>query len=431
MKIEPIYPFVSVIVPCRNEEKHIQRCLISLIYNKYPRDRFEIIVVDGMSEDDTPEILDCFMQTFSNMRLYENTKKTTPYAMNIGIQAASGDYFMRADARAEYPMNYIDRLIDMIEEEQKFSENNRAYNVGGILAVATSGGQLIRDGLNIIRNVPFGPQGDNFCADLIMIAGSHCEYPRDYITECVKRSGEAENVGGCIQAVNVNGRLMFRAVDTVRNDVFGIGRSEYRQGAGRRAQGAGKNIEPQSHRDIEPQKKIKKRHEFTEKTILNEGIEVDTVFGGCYRKEVFEKIGLFNEQLTRGQDLEFNLRLKRAGMKTKLFPDIVVKYYPKAEFWPFLKHAFEDGYWITNAMGYAENPVTLRHLVPMLFVMFMPFGIIPYIFVNLYRSGSLALRFRNWRFMLVLPWMFFLFHVTYGFGSVVGGIKTFINILRK
>jgi len=329
-------PFVSVIIPCRNEEKYINKCLHSLVHNNYPEDRFEIIVVDGMSEDSTWGIINHYERCYPNVRKVLNPNKTTPFAFNLGIKAALGNYIIRADAHAEYPGNYIKNLTNILQHDYTVD------NAGGRLCVKAEGNGVMETGLNAIRHMPFGPQDDSHVPDLIMIAGCHCEYPKDYIRKLAEHSRDAENVGPCIEAVNVDGRLVFKALETVRSDVFGIGKSPYRQ----------------KPADVQDSKlKIQDFEEL-------KGIEVDTVFGGCYRREVFEKIGLFNEKLTRGQDLEFNLRLKRSGMKTKLYPDIVVKYFPKHELWPFLKHAFDDGYWITAAMAYADNPVTLRHLVP-------------------------------------------------------------------
>jgi len=51
------YPFVSVIVGIRNEEKFIEECIESLLDLDYPRDSYEIIIVDGMSTDKTPDIV--------------------------------------------------------------------------------------------------------------------------------------------------------------------------------------------------------------------------------------------------------------------------------------------------------------------------------------------------------------------------------------
>src|SRR5207248_6212188 len=92
---EKVLPFVSIIVPCRNEEKHIGRCLESILANDYPKDRMEILVLDGMSEDGTREIVASYSQAYPIVRLVDNPKKHIPVAMNVGIKAARGERILK------------------------------------------------------------------------------------------------------------------------------------------------------------------------------------------------------------------------------------------------------------------------------------------------------------------------------------------------
>lgn len=379
-------PFVMVIVPCRNEGRFINKCLHSLVHNDYPKDRLQIIVVDGMSSDDTWAIATYYQEIYPYVRLLSNPKKTTPHALNIGIKYAldeeKTDIVMRADAHSKYPFNYISKCVGY---------SDQAKNVGGRLAVMPQQQGLVKKAIVLARHTPMGPQKrTEFLPDLVMIAGAHCEYPRDYISKCAGYSDQAKNVGGRIKPV-AKDKVLAKAIVKGRNDQFGCGGSNFRKGE--------------------------------EEILGTGGIVVDTVFGGCYQREVFDKIGLFNQKLTRGQDLEFNLRLKRAGMKTMLFPDIVSTYYPNTEFWYFIRHAFQDGKWITLAGKYAEKPITLRHLVPMIFVLTLPVSIMPYAILNMIRSIQLALRSREWKFALILPLIFFALHFFYGAGSIWGLMK--------
>ena len=75
----------------RNEEKYIKKCLVSFIDQDYPIDRFEIIVVDGQSEDNSLNIVAEVMETNNNIYIVENEKKITPIALNIGVKHAKGD----------------------------------------------------------------------------------------------------------------------------------------------------------------------------------------------------------------------------------------------------------------------------------------------------------------------------------------------------
>ena len=118
--------FVSIVLPCRNEEKYIEKCIQSLISNQSDDLQLEIIVVDGMSTDKTVEILENYIQQFPFIKLLHNTNKTVPYAMNMGIAQAKGDFVVRVDAHALFPKNYVSILISNLIDLD-------ADNVGAIL----------------------------------------------------------------------------------------------------------------------------------------------------------------------------------------------------------------------------------------------------------------------------------------------------------
>ena len=79
-------PSVSIIIPCRNEEAFIARCLDSILGNRYPANRLEVIVVDGTSHDRTRDIVAQYARQHSIIRLVDNPKATIPAAMNIGMR---------------------------------------------------------------------------------------------------------------------------------------------------------------------------------------------------------------------------------------------------------------------------------------------------------------------------------------------------------
>ncbi len=119
-------PQVSVLIPCRNEAKHIENCLANIYAFVPPPGGFEVIVMDGMSNDGTREILCRFQESHPNLIVLDNRQRTVPYGMNMGIQRARGEYVVRADVRCIHPPNY---LLDLIE----LSEKTKADNVGGVL----------------------------------------------------------------------------------------------------------------------------------------------------------------------------------------------------------------------------------------------------------------------------------------------------------
>ncbi len=117
--------FVSVIIPCFNEERYINKCLKSLINNDYHKDKLEILVIDGMSEDRTRTIIIEFMKKFPFIKLIDNKARYQVKALNMGIKRARGGIIIRCDAHSEYPTNYISELV-------KFHLNEIADNIGAI-----------------------------------------------------------------------------------------------------------------------------------------------------------------------------------------------------------------------------------------------------------------------------------------------------------
>jgi len=117
--------FVSVIIPCRNEEKFVGKCLDSIIQNEYPKDSIEVLVVDGLSDDRTREIVRHYSLRYPFIKLFDNAKKIVPSSLNIGIREASGEIIIRMDAHNEYEKDYIKKCVYYLEKYN-------ADNVGGI-----------------------------------------------------------------------------------------------------------------------------------------------------------------------------------------------------------------------------------------------------------------------------------------------------------
>lgn len=86
-------PFVSVIVPTRNEEKYIGTCLHSFVNQTYPKSRYEVLVVDGLSTDSTVDIVSSFEGKL-NLRIMKNPEVKQVFALNCGIKDSKGDYFV-------------------------------------------------------------------------------------------------------------------------------------------------------------------------------------------------------------------------------------------------------------------------------------------------------------------------------------------------
>jgi glycosyltransferase involved in cell wall biosynthesis len=141
---------VSVIIPCRNEEKYIEGCVRSLLMNGYDPQLLEVLVVDGVSTDNTPEVLNALMIEFPQVRMIPNNKKVTPNALNLGIQHATGDYILIASAHSSFIEGYIETLV------QKIKELPDAIAVGGVMRTEVKNETKCSLAIREILSNPFG-----------------------------------------------------------------------------------------------------------------------------------------------------------------------------------------------------------------------------------------------------------------------------------
>jgi len=168
---------------------------------------------------------------------------------------------------------------------------------------------------------------------IIMRMDAHVDYPTDYIRLLVAllEESKADNVGGVCRTEPAADTPIARAIAVGMSHPLGVGNSYFRIGT-------------------------------------SEDRWVDTVPFGCYRKEVFERIGLFDEELVRNQDDEFNLRLIRSGGKILLTPKVVCRYYARDTLKKLWRMYYQYGYFKPLVVRKVKGVVTLRQLLPPLFV---------------------------------------------------------------
>lgn len=112
---------ISVIIPCRNEVKHIQKCILSILSQENMDGIFEILVIDGMSDDGTREVLSEISQKNVNVKILDNPTRFTPNALNIGIKNSVGKYICIMGAHSEYDKNFLANSIELMREHPEVS----------------------------------------------------------------------------------------------------------------------------------------------------------------------------------------------------------------------------------------------------------------------------------------------------------------------
>lgn len=250
-------PLISIIVPIRNEEAFIVRCLASLVAQDYPHARLQVLVVDGMSIDGTRALVAGFTEDHDWIRLIDNPEQTAPYAMNYGLDAAAGEIIVRVDGHCELAPDYLSTAVRLLDE-------TGAGCVGG----------------------PLVSQGDTPRAESIALAMS---------------------------------------------SPFGVGNARFR---------------------------------YADKAEW-----VDTVAFGAYRREVFDKVGRFNPELTRNQDDEYNFRVRAAGFKIWLSPELKAIYYTRGSYRQLWRQYYQYGFWKIRVIRDHPGSVQARHLIPAGFVL--------------------------------------------------------------
>ena len=123
-------PIVSIVIPMLNEVDAIERCIHSILDQDYPIDKLEIVVVDGMSKDGSREKVAALSQLYPNIKLYDNEKKRTPVALNIGARKAKGDVVIILGAHTRINNCFVSYNIKYMNEMNVKCTGGTQKNVG-------------------------------------------------------------------------------------------------------------------------------------------------------------------------------------------------------------------------------------------------------------------------------------------------------------
>lgn len=321
---------VSFIIVAYNEQDTLTKLFDDIKKQDYPHNLIEVILVDGMSTDNTRQIMTNFKEDSSNFNrivIKENEKKTLPCGWNVALKESKGDLIIRVDAHSTIPSDFITKNVECIKSGEKICGGFRP--------------NIIDDETSWKRTL--------LLAETSMFGSSIAPYRR--------------NIGNTY---------------------------------------------------------------------------VKSVFHGAYSKEVFDNVGLYNELLARTEDNEMHYRMRRAGYKICFNPEIVSYQHTRNTLKKMLRQKYLNGYWIGLTMGECPQCFSVYHFIPLLFVLsiigtslltIVGFSVLAIMMWSMYFIVNLLvsiLTIKNEGFTwsnLLLPVLFFLLHVSYGLGSLIGIIK--------
>lgn len=321
---------VSVVIPCRNEKNYIEQCLDSFVNQTYPKELYEILVCDGMSDDGTRDIIKSYEKEYENIHLLDNKELTAPKAMNVGIRHSK--------------------------------------------------------------------------AESIIIFGAHAYADKEFIKNNIKllyKNNKIGCVGGTLETISENEKG--NAIALAMSSPFGVGNALFRY--------------------------------------ATEEMYVDTVAFGAYKRKVLDEIGYFDDELVRNQDDEINFRVTKAGYKILLSPQIKATYYSRGSFKKLWRQYFQYGFWKVRVMQKHGGTPSIRHLVPMAFVLgnvgaailsffFRPIFYIWMSVLGVYIIGDLvsACKLTKGRKNLLkyIPITFPILHFSYGLGFLDGLLNFYL-----
>lgn len=240
-------------------------------------------------------------------------------------------------------------------------------------------------------------------AEIIIILGAHSELDVRFVEKSVS-SFEIDPAIMCTGGVleNVYENETSQMIGAAMSSSFGVGNAHFRTG--------------------------------------NKSGFVDTVAFGAYKREIFDKVGLFDEELIRNQDDEFNFRVTHAGYKIYLNHEIKCRYFVRASFKKLYRQYYQYGYWKVFVNKKHKTITTIRQLIPMFFVLYLmllvasiftykiiflvmsAFGLLYVLLAFLFAARSAS----SFGTVFGVAFTFFILHFGYGLGYLKGIFDFFI-----
>lgn len=253
--------FISIIVPCYNEQSTIRHLLDAILAQTYPCAQIELVISDGMSTDKTREVIAGFQSEHPDLsiRVVDNTTQTIPAALNQAIKNSRGEIIIRLDAHSMPIPEYAERCVAA-------HNAGKGANIGGVWEIR--------------------PGANTWVAESISFAAAH---------------------------------------------PLGVGDAMYRLNA-------------------------------------KEGA-VDTVPFGSFRRDLLDKIGMFDETLLANEDYEFNTRVRESGGVVWLDPTIRSVYFSRSTFGKLAVQYWRYGFWKLQMLKRYPHTLRWRQALPPIFVL--------------------------------------------------------------
>ena len=144
-------PFVSIIVPCYNEETTIRHLLDAVFAQIYPRAQMELVISDGLSTDRTRAVIAEFQKEHADLtvRVVDNSARTIPSGLNQAIRESRGEIIVRLDAHSMPIPEYVERCVSALEA-------GKGENVGGVWDIRAGADTWIAESISFAAAHPLG-----------------------------------------------------------------------------------------------------------------------------------------------------------------------------------------------------------------------------------------------------------------------------------
>ncbi len=320
-------------MPVRNEVLWIERSVSAVLRQDYPPECIEIIVADGLSEDETIAVIRRLPEA-NRVRIISNSHRIQSAGMNAAIQLARGDIIIRVDGHTVVSPNYVSNCVEVLQKTH------------------------------------------------------------------------ADNVGGSIYFMGSTS--IGRAIALASKSSFAV---------------------PTVFR-------VSTKPQYT-----------DTVYMGAWQRQVFERVGLFDEGFSVNEDYEFNFRIRKAGGKIYFTPDICSEYYGQQTLIALARQYFRYGNSKPQTLLKHPQSAHARHFVAPLFIVFLlagaplrqlvpPTTVLWILGITLYLLTNIGFAvYIGWRLGLMVPLrvssVFLTIHMAWGIGFWFGLIRLLIQRLVR